>query len=110
MTKPTLNHRGDAVVEAASKQDFGWFEERLTLHGCGSLRVQSGYGDASNGSSSWYHVGPEDEDEQEDYDVFEHVTWPTSEQLEGFCNPGVDQAAELTALLNVPVRFSKHVG
>ena len=98
------NHQGDLVVEAASKRDFGWFEERLTLHQDGSLRVQSGYGDASNGYGTWYLVDPDETAEN----LFEAVNWPTPEQLEEFCNPGVDQSEELTKLLGLPVRFDDH--
>ena len=70
----------------------------------GSLLVQSGYGDASNGDESSYFVGP---DESDDFDPQEAVNWP--EKLpELFCNPGVDQSKELTELLGVPVKFCKH--
>ena len=101
------NHRGDLEVEAASKQDFGWFEERLTLMRDGSLRVQSGYGDASNGDESWYQVDPNETVD----DLYESVRWPTPEQLgkfDVFCNPGVDQSKDLTELLGLEVEFRKH--
>ena len=99
------NHHGDLVVESASKQDYGWYEERLTLHRDGSLRVQAGYQHASNGGSSWYEVGTEDEDEE--WDVFENVQLP-DDLPELFCNPGVDQSNELAELLGVEVRFCRH--
>ena len=98
------NH-GDLVVESTSKQDYGWFEERLTLHRDGSLRVHAGYQDASNGDSTWYEVGPQDE--AEEWDVFENVNLP-DDLPELFCNPGVDQSRELSEFLGVEVRFCRH--
>jgi hypothetical protein len=99
------NHNGYLVVESVSKQDYGWFEERLTLSPDGTLRVQSGYGDASNGDlQSWYVVGP---DEDDSFDPQEAVNWPET-LPELFCCPGEDQSEELTELLGVPVRFSRH--
>jgi hypothetical protein len=99
------NHNGDLVIESVSEQDYGLFEERLTLMHDGTLLVQSGYGDASNGDcESWYVVGP---DEDDYFDPQEAVDWPeTIPEL--FCNPGIDQSEELTKLLGVPVKFSRH--